>query len=449
MAARNQDASDSHGKQRTFRATHSFTNSACWASVIVAAFLSMSATAGLASAQTTRADTIRAEREAKEEELAPHSRSLVESVLFKIEDRLLVERLLSPPRGFHLRLGGIGEGAGFGVGPAFRRNTEALDLRASAAASFKRYFIGEASVRFPGTPLDSLFVTRDGPSSTSTRGGVIIPRRISSVSVLTAASRTGRTTGFWTRSCGSPGSASAARVGRRQRRLSRSMIASGTDTRMPSTDDLRPATLPGSSGLPTFTTFEPYVEIKTIYRPTTRCPAATIASASAAIAIAISIGSRSADGMSICDSTSGSSRGPDDRLAADARLGGGRRRQPGPVLPAADPRCAQDAARVPLVPLPRESALLLQAEYRWRINELIAGALFYDTGAVARRLGDIGRLERDYGMAAGRRPERRFVPRRPRVRRQRRHPPAPEVRRCLLTFPPGPDRRAIGALERS
>ena len=31
-----------------------------------------------------------------------------------------------------------------------------------------------------------------------------------------------------------------------------------------------------------------------------------------------------------------------------------------------------------------ESALLLQAEYRWRINELIAGALFYDTGAVAR-----------------------------------------------------------------
>ena len=45
-----------------------------------------------------------------------------------------------------------------------------------------------------------------------------------------------------------------------------------------------------------------------------------------------------------------------------------------------------------------ESALLLQAEYRWRINELIAGALFYDTGAVARRLGDIGTLERDYGI---------------------------------------------------
>ena len=45
-----------------------------------------------------------------------------------------------------------------------------------------------------------------------------------------------------------------------------------------------------------------------------------------------------------------------------------------------------------------ESALLLQAEYRWRINELIAGALFYDTGAVARSIGDIGRLEKNYGI---------------------------------------------------
>ena len=44
------------------------------------------------------------------------------------------------------------------------------------------------------------------------------------------------------------------------------------------------------------------------------------------------------------------------------------------------------------------SALLLQAEYRWRINELVTGALFYDTGAVAPRLSDLGRLERDYGF---------------------------------------------------
>jgi outer membrane protein assembly factor BamA len=44
------------------------------------------------------------------------------------------------------------------------------------------------------------------------------------------------------------------------------------------------------------------------------------------------------------------------------------------------------------------SALLLQAEYRWRINELVTGALFYDTGTVAPTLGDLGRFERNYGV---------------------------------------------------
>lgn len=43
------------------------------------------------------------------------------------------------------------------------------------------------------------------------------------------------------------------------------------------------------------------------------------------------------------------------------------------------------------------SALLLQAEYRWRVNELVTGALFYDTGAVARTLGTLGRLDDSYG----------------------------------------------------
>lgn len=36
------------------------------------------------------------------------------------------------------------------------------------------------------------------------------------------------------------------------------------------------------------------------------------------------------------------------------------------------------------------SVALAQAEYRWRINEFVTGALFYETGAVARRIGDLG-----------------------------------------------------------
>jgi hemolysin activation/secretion protein len=42
--------------------------------------------------------------------------------------------------------------------------------------------------------------------------------------------------------------------------------------------------------------------------------------------------------------------------------------------------------------------LLLQGEYRWRVNEFVQGALFYDTGAVGSGLDDLGRLERSYGV---------------------------------------------------
>jgi hemolysin activation/secretion protein len=44
------------------------------------------------------------------------------------------------------------------------------------------------------------------------------------------------------------------------------------------------------------------------------------------------------------------------------------------------------------------SALLLQAEYRWRLNEFMHSALFYDTGTVGPSLDDLGRLERSYGF---------------------------------------------------
>jgi hypothetical protein len=45
-----------------------------------------------------------------------------------------------------------------------------------------------------------------------------------------------------------------------------------------------------------------------------------------------------------------------------------------------------------------QSAMLLQAEYRWRVNEFVQGALFYDTGAVGPTPSDLGRLDRSYGF---------------------------------------------------
>jgi outer membrane protein assembly factor BamA len=44
--------------------------------------------------------------------------------------------------------------------------------------------------------------------------------------------------------------------------------------------------------------------------------------------------------------------------------------------------------------------LLLQAEYRWEIFTAVDGAIFYDTGKVASRPGDLTLqdLESDYGI---------------------------------------------------
>lgn len=47
-----------------------------------------------------------------------------------------------------------------------------------------------------------------------------------------------------------------------------------------------------------------------------------------------------------------------------------------------------------------DSLLLLQAEYRWEIFTAVDGALFYDTGTVAPRTGDLNlnNLRSDYGI---------------------------------------------------
>ena len=109
-----------------------------------------------AAAQATRAEEIRARREAKAKQQQPLQRGRIEAALFALEDRLLIERVLFPPRGIHARVGGIGEGAGFGLGPGFRYSTGQFDFRVSAAGSLKGYAIGEGALLLPG-------VVRDGP----------------------------------------------------------------------------------------------------------------------------------------------------------------------------------------------------------------------------------------------------------------------------------------------
>ena len=73
-----------------------------------------------ATAQTTRADEDRAKRETKANQLTPERRSWLEAVLYKIDEDLILQRIFNPPRGIHARMGGIGEGAGFGGGAGYQ-----------------------------------------------------------------------------------------------------------------------------------------------------------------------------------------------------------------------------------------------------------------------------------------------------------------------------------------
>jgi outer membrane protein assembly factor BamA len=178
------------------------------------------------------------------------------------------------------------------------------------------------------------------------------------------------------------------------------VLGAGTDTRMPSTTDLfDPSTLPGFSGLPAFTTFEPWVELKTIDRPYNEMSGGWYRFSFSRY------NDRDLDAFSF-------NRWDVDLRQYFAFFEGSRTIALRAVASSAE---ADTGHQIPFYLQPTlggaqtlrgyrsfrfrdESALLLQAEYRWRINELIAGALFYDTGAVARRLGDIGRLERNYGI---------------------------------------------------
>src|SRR5918993_5248268 len=71
------------------------------------------------SEQTTRAAEERAKREAKATQLVAKRRGKVEAILYKIDEDVILQRIFSPPRGFHARAGGIAEGGGFGGGGGY------------------------------------------------------------------------------------------------------------------------------------------------------------------------------------------------------------------------------------------------------------------------------------------------------------------------------------------
>jgi hypothetical protein len=357
--------------------------------------------AAVAAAQTTRAEAIDAEREQRAAAAEPQRRPLVERVLFRIEDDLLIERFLNAPRGIFLRLGGIGEGSGFGAGPAFRYNTSWIDVKTSFAASVKKYTIAEATVRFPGTIGHDVYIRASGPFVE-----------------LHARHRDAPQEDFFGLG---PGSAEADRSdyalrdtfgsitgGLARRNLKTGVMAGylatdvgpGSDPSMPSsTVVFRPSEVPGLAGEPRFIVAGPFVLWQTRDRSIN----------------VLDGGEYRASWMRYRDQTDWNYSF--DRWDVDLRQYFTFVKQTRTIALRAWAAAANspDGHQPPFYMQPwlgggytlrgyrtfrfrDRSALLLQAEYRWRVNEFVQGAFFYDTGAVAAALDQLGRLERNWGF---------------------------------------------------
>lgn len=333
--------------------------------------------------------------------VSPHRRSFIERAIFKLEDDLLLQRLFDAPRGFFLRVGRVGEGAGFALGPAFRHNTAAFDVKASAAASIKRYFIGEGSIRFPGTIGQDEYTKASGPYVEVYGRRRDFPQEdfyglgpdsaLSQRSNFAVRDSFGRVTGAvetrWLKAGVNGGYLDVT-------------SGAGTDTLFPSSTDIfAAAELPGIGAPLEYVVLEPFVELATMNRARNDLSGGIYR-------------------LSFAQYRDDGDRYSFVRWEADLRQYVPFFEETRAIaLRAWASSATPDAGNeVPFYFQPTiggartlrgyrsfrfrdRSAVLLQAEYRWRINDLVTGALFYDTGTVARTFDDFGRFDRDYGIS--------------------------------------------------
>ena len=383
------------------------TGGARWTAIaaLVGSFLGLTASQAssqsTASSQLPRLDEATAAREQKAREVTPHERSTVERALFKLEDDLVLERVFDPPRGIYLRVGSMGEGSGFALGPAFRHNTAGFDFKATAAASTKTYFSGDVSLRFPGTIGQDAYFKSQGPYVELAGRYRSFPQedffglgpnsQLSDRSNYALHDAFGRVTGGYERGRFQTG------VGLGYLDVSSS---DGTDDRMPSSTEIFTiAEMPGMSDRVGFVVIEPFVEYATIdptiddrsggryrlsvaeYRDRThdrysfRRWEADLRQYRTFVKDTRTIALRAWTASTFAEAA--------DQVPfyLQPTLGGGRTLRGYRTFRFRD-----------------RTALLLQGEYRWRINQFVQGALFYDTGAVGSALDDLGALERSYGL---------------------------------------------------
>jgi hypothetical protein len=114
-------------------------------------------TAAAQDAATTRAQTLRQQREEKERNLKPYERNGLESAMHFIEEDAI---FLLTREGFYPKLGSLTTGSGFAGGIGYRNSPifnryGTLDIY--AAGSIKRYWALEASANFPALANDHVF----------------------------------------------------------------------------------------------------------------------------------------------------------------------------------------------------------------------------------------------------------------------------------------------------
>jgi len=110
--------------------------------VLVTAITLLGAVQVCAQDLDTRAGRLQQERQAKAQQLAPYKRNGLESLLFELKDRRIMERYQAGYKGFHPMLGGLATGSGFALGAQFRKTDIAdgvLNFQTSAQASFAGY----------------------------------------------------------------------------------------------------------------------------------------------------------------------------------------------------------------------------------------------------------------------------------------------------------------------
>jgi hypothetical protein len=351
-------------------------------------------------AQTERGEQAAMQRDEKAKSPAAPKRGRIEAALVRFEDGRYLERLFAPADGLFARIGGLPEGAGFGVGPGYRRSQVfggRLDVTASMAISTRGHRGGDLVVAAPRLSRGKLFADvavrhRDSPQRDFYGLGFDSSRERATSFAFTENAVTA-TIGARPR----PWLSVGTRVGH----LSPTVGESRGRRTAPIRTWFVEGQAPGLDTQPTFLSQEAFVTVDT------RQPRPNPRSGGRYHAAYTRYQDRAAGAYSF------------DRLDVDLRqhvawLHGQRSVA---VRAMASVATAGDGREVPFYLQPTlggsstlrgfvhdrfrdRNLLLLQAEYRWEVWSFLNAAIFYDAGAVAPDVKTLtlARLRRDYGF---------------------------------------------------